>query len=201
MTLAIILGALALALLMLSLYLLWRPNPLQARVEELLQERSRLAAAVEHAQAQLQVQRETTQAQIEKQEQWIREQTQHFEAHVLAASVKLMEEGGKALTERNQKEVSAVVAPVKEQLDAFRKRVDDIHARDTHERGRLVAQIEHLSKMNQAMSSQAEKLANALTVTSKSTGDWGETILNSILEDSGLRRGHEYELQVPPLSR
>lgn len=196
MTLAVVLAAFALALLVLSLYLLWRPNPLQRRLEELLEERSRLAAAVEHAQAQLQAERETNRGQLEKQEQWIREQTQHFEARVVAASTKLMEEGGKALAERNQKEVGAVVAPFKEQLDSFRKRVDDIHARDAHERGALKAQIEQLTSMNQAMSAQAERLAKALTVTSKSTGDWGETILERILEDSGLRRGHEYELQV-----
>ncbi len=58
------------------------------------------------------------------------------------------------------------------------------------------AQIEQLTSMNQAMSVQAQRLANALTVTSKSAGDWGETILGKILEDSGLRKGHEYELQV-----
>ncbi len=46
------------------------------------------------------------------------------------------------------------------------------------------------------MSAQAQRLANALTVTSKSVGDWGETILGKILEDSGLRKGREYELQV-----
>ena len=46
------------------------------------------------------------------------------------------------------------------------------------------------------MSVQAQQLANALTVSSKSTGDWGETILEKILEDSGLRKGHEYDLQV-----
>ena len=196
MTLAIILGILALVLLVLTLYLLWRPNPLQRRVEELLEERSRLAAAVEHAQAQLQAERETNRGQLEKQEQWIREQTQHFEARVLAATAKMMEESGRTLTERNQKEVGAVVAPMKEQLESFRKRVDDIHTRDTHERGALKAQIEQLTSMNQAMSAQAQRLANALTVTSKSTGDWGETILEKILEDSGLRRGHEYDLQV-----
>jgi DNA recombination protein RmuC len=191
-----ILGGLALALLALVLYLLWRPNPLQRRLEELLEERSRLAASVEHAQAQLDSERETARIQLMKQEQWIREQTQHFETRVLAATAKLVEEGGRVLTERNQKDVSAVVAPFKEQLAEFRQRVDHIYAADTQERGTLKAQIEQLTSMNQAMSVQAQRLANALTVTSKSSGDWGETILEKILEDSGLRKGHEYELQV-----
>ncbi len=192
----IILGIIALALLALVLYLLLRPNPLQARLEEQLQERSRLAASLEGAEKQLRAERDSAQAQLQKQEQWIREQTQHFETRVLAATAKLMEESARALTERNQKDVSAVVAPFKEQLAEFRQRVDHIYAADTHERGTLKAQIEQLSSMNQAMSAQAQRLANALTVSSKSTGDWGETILEKILEDSGLRKGHEYELQV-----
>jgi DNA recombination protein RmuC len=192
----IILGIITLVLLALTLYLLLRPNPLQARLEEQLQERSRLATSLDHAQLQLRTERETSQAQQQKQEQWIREQTQHFEARVLAATAKLMEESSRTLTERNQKDVNAVVAPFKEQLAEFRLRVDHIYAADTQERGTLKAQIEQLTTMNQAMSAQAQRLANALTVTSKSAGDWGETILEKILEDSGLRKGHEYDLQV-----
>jgi DNA recombination protein RmuC len=206
-TALVILGVVALALLVLSVYLLWRPNPLQARVEELLEERSRFAASLENAntllqseresaRSQLQAERESAQAQLQKQEQWIREQSQLFEARVLSATAKLMDEGSRALTERNQKDVTAVVAPFKEQLAEFRQRVDLIYAADVQERSRLGTQIEQLTTMNQAMSAQAQRLANALTVTSKSVGDWGETILSKILEDSGLRKGREYELQV-----
>ena len=102
MTPALIAVALvALALLVLALYLLWRPNPLQARLEELLQERSRLAADLEHARTQLLAERAAAQSQLQKQEQWIREQTQHFETRVLAATSKLVEDSGRALTERN----------------------------------------------------------------------------------------------------
>jgi DNA recombination protein RmuC len=225
----ILLAAVALALLILSLYLLWRPNPLQPRLEELLEERSRLSASLEHArsqlqsdresaqaqlqadrdsaqaqlqaerdstQAQLKAERDSTQSQLQKQEQWVRAQTELFEARVLAATGKLMEDSSRSLAERNQKEVTAVVAPFKEQLAEFRQRVDHIYAADTHERGSMKAQIETLTSMNQAMSVQAQRLTNALTVTSKSVGDWGETILGKILEDSGLRKGHEYELQA-----
>jgi DNA recombination protein RmuC len=188
----IILGAVAAGLLGLSLYLLLRPNPLQAEVEQLRarnaeqsEQRARIAAELQHAQGR-----------FEEQKQWIGEQTQHFEARVLSAATRLMEERGRALNEQNQKDVSAVVGPFKEQLAEFRRRVDDIYAADTRERSTLKAEIQQLTSMNQAMSVQAEKLATALTVTSKSVGDWGETILERILEDSGLRRGHEYDLQV-----
>jgi DNA recombination protein RmuC len=192
----IILGIVALALLLLCVYLLWRANPLQPRVEELLEERSRLAASLDNARTQLQSERDTAAAQLQRQEQWIREQSELVEARVHALTTKLMEEGGRALAERNKKEVSDVVAPFKEQLDQFRQRVDHIYSDDVRERSRLGTQIETLTQMNQAMSAQAQRLANALTVTSKSVGDWGETILGKILEDSGLRKGREYELQV-----
>ena len=188
----IILALLAALLLGLSVYLLLRPNPLQRDLDQLraqagtlTEERARLSAELQHAQGR-----------FEQQKEWINERTQDFEARVLSTATRLMEERGRAFTEQNQKEVNAVVAPFKEQLAEFRQRVDAIYAADTSERGALKAQIQQLTTMNQAMSLQAEKLATALTVTSKSVGDWGETILEKILEDSGLRRGHEYELQL-----
>jgi DNA recombination protein RmuC len=214
----LLLAILALAFLAGLLFLLLRRNPLQGRLEELLEERSRLTASLEHvrqslaaeqerarlelaahedrARSALATEQQRVQQQIAEQKQWIAEQTRHFETSVLGAAARLMEERGKAFSELNQKEVGTVVAPFKEQLAEFRTRVDHIYAQDAKERGSLKAQIEQLTMMNQAMSAQAERLANALTVTSKSVGDWGETILGNILEDSGLRRGHEYDLQV-----
>jgi DNA recombination protein RmuC len=133
--------------------------------------------------------------QLAAQKQWIEDQTGQFERKVLSAAAAMMEERGKAFTESNRTQVDAVIAPFKEQLAEFRTRVDHIYSSDTKERGELRQQIEHLTNLNQAVSNQAERLTNALTVTSKSTGDWGETILKRILEDSGLREGKEYRLQ------
>jgi len=193
----IILGALSALLLGLSIYLLLRRNPLQQdldqlrlRAESLAADRAGLASELQHAQKHAQSRLEDAQVRLDEQKAWIGETTQHFETRVLAAATKLMEERGRAFTEQNQKEVGAVVGPFKEQLAEFRRRVDDIYAADTRERSALKAEIVQLTSMNQAMSVQATKLANALTVTSKSTGDWGETILEKILEDSGLRKGH-----------
>lgn len=224
----VILGILALGSVGALVFLLLRRNPLQGRLEELLEERSRLTASLEHARqalteeqerlrvsvaaeqararesllaqeerarATLATEQQRVQQQLAEQKQWIAEQTRHFETSVLGAAAKLMEERGKAFSELNQKEVQTVVSPFKAQLDEFRQRVDHIYAEDAKERGSLKAQIEQLTTMNQAMSLQAERLVNALTITSKSVGDWGETILEKILEDSGLRKGHEYDLQ------
>jgi DNA recombination protein RmuC len=135
--------------------------------------------------------------ELERQKHWIDERTAQFEQKVLAAATKLMEERGKAFTELNKKEVDAVVAPFKEELEKFRKRVDDIHTADTAARGRLDERIVSLTSLNKSVSEQAERLVKALTVSSKSSGDWGETILEKILEDSGLRKDRDYKLQQP----
>lgn len=147
------------------------------------------------------VERDSLRQQLEAQKAWILEQTQHFREAVLLAAGQMMEERGKELSERNRKDVDSVVAPFKDQLVQFRQRVDEIHSAEAREQGSLKQQIEQLTTMNQAMSAQAERLVNALTITTKSVGDWGETILEKILEESGLRSGHEFNLQMSILGR
>ena len=131
------------------------------------------------------------------QETWVKTTTEEFKANVLAGAAQIMEDRGKAFTETNKREVETVVGPFKEKLDEFRRRVDDIYSSENKERGELKQQILHLTALNQTVSQKTEQLTNALTVQSKSTGNWGETILAKILEDSGLRRDREYRLQVP----
>jgi DNA recombination protein RmuC len=177
-------AAVAVFFLITTAILLLRRNPLQSKFDAAQTDLAVANSRLEHAESRLQ-----------EQKVWIGEQTRHFEDRVLAASVKLMDERGKAFTDLNKKEVDAVVAPFKEQLEQFRKRVDHIYDTENKERGELKQQIVQLTSLNQAVSLEAQRLTNALTITSKSTGDWGETILQKILEDSGLREGHEYRLQ------
>jgi DNA recombination protein RmuC len=134
-------------------------------------------------------------AELERQQAWITEKTRQFEQSVLATATRLMEERGRALNEASRREVETVVGPFREQLAEFRRRVDEIHSVETRARGALDEKIVLLTQLNRAVSDQAERLTQALTISSKSTGDWGETILAKILEDSGLRVDREYRLQ------
>jgi DNA recombination protein RmuC len=133
--------------------------------------------------------------QLEAQKKWVEEQTESFKNTLTVEAARIMDERGKAFTDLNKKEVDAVVAPFKEELEKFRKRVDDIHTAETAANERLDERIVSLTNLNKTVSDQAERLVKALTVSSKSTGDWGETILAKILEDSGLREDHDYRLQ------
>jgi len=171
---------------------------LKSRLGTTESERREIQETLTQVQAQhaaLEKEREGLREQLQSQRTWVIEQTKFFEQSVLTAARQLMEERGKALTEQSKREVDAVVSPFKEQLHQFRQRVDFIYAAENTERGQLREQIVQLTNLNQTVSMQAERLTKALTLNSKSTGDWGETILHRILEDSGLREGHEYWLQ------
>lgn len=134
-------------------------------------------------------------ARLTQQEAWIADKTRQLGESVRLAAQQVMEERGRVLNEASRREVEAVVGPVREQLADFRRRVDEIHSVDTRARGSLDEKIVQLTSLNKVISDQADRLTQALTVSSKSTGTWGETILARILEESGLRLDHEYRLQ------
>jgi DNA recombination protein RmuC len=155
----------------------------------------RALAAARSVQAVAEARTQDLRGQLEQQKSWIAEKSAHFEQSVLAAAARLMEERATALNEASRQQVETVVGPFREQLAEFRRRVDEIHSVDARARGALDEKIVQLTQLNRVVSDQAERLTQALTVTSRSTGDWGETILARILEDSGLRVEKEYRLQ------
>ena len=104
----------------------------------------------------------------------------------------IFEEKGKAFSQHSRSSLDEVLKPMREQLGDFRKRVDEIHTDDTKERASLKAHLSQLKDLNQQMSSDALNLTQALKGESKSQGNWGEMILERILETSGLREGEEF---------
>ncbi|MDQ6982321.1 MAG: DNA recombination protein RmuC, partial [Mariprofundus sp.] len=104
----------------------------------------------------------------------------------------IFEEKGKAFSAQNRSSLDEVLKPMREQLGDFRKRVDEIHTDDTRERASLKAHLGQLKDLNQQMSADALNLTQALKGESKTQGNWGEMILERILESSGLREGEEF---------
>lgn len=132
---------------------------------------------------------------LAEQKVWVEERTRAMEQQISSVAAKMLEEKSRAFTEINRNEMDQLIKPFKDQLGEFRRRVDDIYQADTKERSELREQIRGLTQLNQTVSKQALDLANALTISTKSTGNWGETVLRRILEDSGLREGVSYRLQ------
>ncbi len=175
-----------------------RVAELELKTRDAEEENRRQTAAIAELTARasgVETERKGLLERLAAQEKWVTEQTRAFEEKVLNATNRLLEEKSQKFTEVNRKEIDGVVAPFKEQLKEFRERVDHIYSADTRDRGQLVEQVAQLARLNQTVSQKAEELTRALTISSKATGDWGEMILEKILEDSGLREGLEYTLQ------
>ena len=89
-----------------------------------------------------------------------------------------------------------MITPIKEQFDAFKKQIHDVYVKETQERSMLQSEIKAIKEINHQMSNDAKNLTRALKGESKKQGIWGEMILESVLENSGLREGHEYEREA-----
>ncbi|WP_392553588.1 DNA recombination protein RmuC [Orbus wheelerorum] len=109
---------------------------------------------------------------------------------------RIFDNSGKKIEQQNQQSLNHLLTPLKEQLAGFKKQVQDSFGEEAKERHTLTFEIRNLQKLNDQMAKEAINLTNALKGNNKTQGNWGEVILNRILENSGLREGNEYELQV-----
>jgi DNA recombination protein RmuC len=107
----------------------------------------------------------------------------------------ILEEKSKRFTDQNQTNLGQLLQPLKAQLTDFKAKVEDVHEKEVQGRSELAEQVRHLMALNQTMSSDANNLTKALKGDSKVQGDWGELILERVLEASGLREGQYYIAQ------
>ena len=101
------------------------------------------------------------------------------------------EDKSKRFTEINQKNIEGLLKPLGENLSLFQKKVEEVYDRESKERFSLGKEVEKLVLLNQRISEEANNLTNALKGQVKQMGNWGEMILESILEKSGLVKGRE----------
>ncbi|MEI6896769.1 MAG: DNA recombination protein RmuC [Psychromonas sp.] len=95
----------------------------------------------------------------------------------------------------NQESISQLLAPFKVQLEGFKQQVNECYISESKERYTLQSEIKKLAQINQLMQQETNNLTNALKGDNKQMGNWGEVVLQRILENSGLREGHEYQTQ------
>ena len=109
---------------------------------------------------------------------------------------RIFEDKSKAITEQNSGRISSLLQPFKEQLESFRRRVDEVHKNDTEQSAKLLEQVRQLHELSNKVSDEANNLASAIKGDIKKQGDWGELVIERIFEASGLESGREYEEQV-----
>ena len=131
--------------------------------------------------------------QYDKQfEQLQRETVVQFEA----LSAKLLKESSDGLKEVNREQIDLILSPLKENIENFRNMVSEVYKNDNASREALSLQIKHLMELNRAISEDAKNLTSALKGNSKVQGDWGEMILETLLDNAGLEKGINYEVQL-----
>ena len=161
------------------------------RTAELTAEVSRLNGELRLAEADLARLREKTENQTAVQEQMKNEFKVLAQEVVQRASAQVTEQ----LKEGNKSQLDLVLAPFKERLELFAKRVDDTHLQGQNERISLKTELQRLVEQNEKLNREAASLTKALRGDVKMQGNWGEMILEQMLEKSGLTKGVEYEVQ------
>lgn len=107
----------------------------------------------------------------------------------------ILEDKSQRFTQRNKENLEALLKPLDENIREFKKTVTEVYDKESKERFSLGNEVKKLADLNQQMSEEARNLTKALKGDSKTQGDWGEMILESILEKSGLRKDEEYFIQ------
>jgi DNA recombination protein RmuC len=106
-----------------------------------------------------------------------------------------LEKKGKDLSRHNADSLQVILGPLREHISSFEKRVEDSHKEGRDQHVQLKTQIEGLFLMNQRLSLEAQNLTTALKGENKKGGNWGEVVLERVLESSGLEKGREYRVQ------
>ena len=108
---------------------------------------------------------------------------------------KILEEKSSKFTEQNKENMKNILSPLQEKIQLFEKKVDDTHKESIDYHAALRQQIIGLSEMNAQMSKETLNLTKALKGDSKMQGNWGELVLERVLEKSGLEKDREYYVQ------
>lgn len=109
---------------------------------------------------------------------------------------KLLEEKGRKFTEQNKVQLDSVLGPLKEKIQQFEKKVEESYDKELRDKISLREEVKKLYELNSRISQEANNLTRALKGDTKTQGNWGEVILEKIMERSGLQKDVEYKTQV-----
>jgi len=108
---------------------------------------------------------------------------------------RIFDQKSERFSQQNQSSMDTLLKPFRDQLYDFRQRVETVHTTETRDRQALRSEIKSLQELNRQITEEASNLTRALKGDKKIQGNWGELILERVLERSGLRKGIEYETQ------
>ncbi|MFY7810694.1 MAG: DNA recombination protein RmuC [Flavobacterium sp.] len=131
----------------------------------------------------------------EEQKEEVNQLQEKFTKEFENLANKILEEKTNKFTEQNKENLKNILNPLQEKIQHFEKKVEDTHKESIDYHAALRQQIVGLKDLNEKMSKETVNLTKALKGDSKTQGNWGELILERVLEKSGLDKGREYEVQ------
>jgi DNA recombination protein RmuC len=111
-------------------------------------------------------------------------------------ATEILEEKSKRFAEQNQQNLGTLLDPLRTQLNEFKGKVEEVYVKEGQQRFALSEQVKQLMELNKTLSNDANNLTKALKGSAKTQGNWGELILERVLEASGLEKGRVYHVQV-----
>ena len=163
-------------------------NQAQRAVAEKADLRTQLEAQSARFEQELQASKEKL-ALLEDAEKRLQEQFENL-------ANKIFEKKHETFNQSSKAGLDALLTPLKEQIEGFKKQVSDQYVKEGQERASLKTEILGLKELNKQITEEAAALTRALKGDNKQQGNWGEVVLERILQESGLREGHEFETQV-----
>ncbi|MGD0342100.1 MAG: DNA recombination protein RmuC, partial [Bacteroidales bacterium] len=169
-----------------------------AEIEKLKKDISDLGTRISQDIEKLATERASNEALKEKlstQMKEVEELGKKFNTEFENVANRILETKTEKFTELNKKNLDAILEPLGKNIEEFKKTVKDTYVTEAKERFSLGEKVKELAQLNQQISEEAKNLTRALKSQSKTQGRWGEMILESILEKSGLRKDEEYFME------
>ncbi len=163
----------------------------QQRADELSRELHEAQVTLREQEVTLDKERRATSEKLELLERNRDALKQEFEN----LANKIFEQKSERFSQQTRTSLDTLLNPFRDQLQDFRKRVEDVYTTETRDRQALRSEIKSLQDLNRQITEEASNLTRALKGDKKIQGNWGELILERVLEKSGLRKGVEYETQ------
>jgi len=160
-------------------------NQLTIKKHELSTEIAKLTTTLE-------LERSQTKEKFEFRENTEKQLSNQFK--ILADEI--LEEKSRKFTDQNKTNLDQILEPLKIKISEFQGKVQEVYIQEGKDRSALSEQVKQLMALNNQLSDDAHNLTQALKGQSKAQGNWGELILERVLEASGLRKGHEYNVQI-----
>ena len=166
----------------------------QQKEEELRAERDK-STSLDKELAGLKAEYDALQSKLNEQKGELEQMQEQLKVQFENLANKILDEKAEKFTKQNRENLDQLLNPLGTKLEEFRKKVEETYNDENRQRATLKEQIRQMAELNQQMSEDTKNLTKALKGDSKAQGNWGEVVLASILEKSGLRKDEEYFTQ------